>query len=448
LKGEDPRHRNPESTAVLVVGTTPDYVSRLHKDSSEPLVFLTHVRFRDDSRLKEVPTSSLVFARLDAFDETLCSLSALLDQTAISGVACFDCESLLLAGRLAHQMDLPFPSWQAIVRSRNKFEARRTWSATGIGSPYASLCADLKETLLFFHHHGENIVLKPLSASGSELLFHCSREDEVRAAVETMEEELPKRRTNPLFSPFPDPVHGHEIDPCRSWIAEEFAAGEEFSCDFVYQADEVVLIRETGKVKATDKPFGSVLAYTFPPLYPDGFRKERLLEILKKAVRSLGFDRGFFMVDYVIRGGLPILIELTPRPGGDSIPDLVKIGAGRDILGLYLQFVTGRFKAPPAISLRPQSYASINLYAPKEGTIVKLDGQRIAKLPHVRFLFFKKKEGDRIILPPRDYDNRLLGHCIVAAEPGTDLIKECRRLEDLLVVSITPFSNPSPGGRG
>jgi hypothetical protein len=77
-------------------------------------------------------------------------------------------------------------------------------------------------------------------------------------------------------------------------------------------------------VKATDKPFGSVLAYTFPPLYPESFRKERLLDILKTAVRSLGFDRGFFMADYVLREGFPVLIELTPRPGGDSIPDLVR----------------------------------------------------------------------------------------------------------------------------
>jgi len=434
LKRQAPIHHSPESTAVLVVGTTPDYVLRLNRDSAEPLLFLTDIRFQGHPLLRDVPPSRLIFTHLDRPDDS--SLSALLNTMNLAGVACFDCESLLLAGRLARRLELPFPPWQAIVRSRNKFEARRTWTAMGISSPYASLSSDMEETLGFFRHHGENIVLKPLSGSGSELLFHCTKEDEVRAAVETMEEELPKRRANPLFYPFPDPAQGHEIDPCRSWINEEFVSGEEFSCDFVYQGEEVVLIRETGKVKATDKPFGSVLAYTFPPLYPHGFRKERLLEVLKKAVQSLGFDWGFFMVDYVIRGGLPVLIELTPRPGGDSIPDLARIGAGRDTLNLYLEFVSRRFQPPAPISLRPQSYASVNLYAPKEGTIVKLEGQSIRNLPHVRLLFFKKKVGDPVILPPRDYDNRLLGYCIVATETGTDLIEECRRLEDLLVVSI------------
>ena len=291
-------------------------------------------------------------------------------------------------------------------------------------------------------------MIKPLSGSGSELLFHCSKESEVRDAVKIMEEELPKRRTNPLFYPFPDPVRDHLIDPCRSWVAEEFVSGEEFSCDFVYRNGEAVLIRETGKVKAPEKPFGSVLAYTFPPLYPEGFHKARLLDLLRKAVRSLGFDWGFFMADYIVRGGLPVLIELTPRPGGDSIPDLVKVGAGLDTLNLYLRFAARRFQAPPPVRLRPQAYASINLYAPEEGTLAELDGSRIRDLARVKHLFFKKARGDRIVLPPRDYDNRLLGYCIVEPDPDTDLIAECRRLEALLTVSLIPFSDPSPLNRG
>jgi biotin carboxylase len=438
LKGKVQEKMNRESRAILVVGTTPDYVARLCRDKTKPLLFLAAERFRADPRLRGIPPSDILFASLDAFEETL---QKVLDfsvsrKTGLSGVACFDCESLVMAARLASRLELPFPSWQAIARSRNKFEARRTWTATGINSPFAFLSSDLQDTLHFFRSHGDNIVLKPVSGSGSELLFHCVEEGEVRNAVAIMEEELPLRKTNPLFAPFPDPFHGRDIDPCRSWIAEEFVSGQEFSCDFVYQDEEIVLVRETGKVKATDKPFGSVLAYTFPPLYPERFKKERLLEILKTAVRSLGFEWGFFMADYVIREGFPVLIELTPRPGGDSIPDLVKIGAGRDTLGLYLDFVAGAFKAPDTLSMRPESYASINLFAPKEGKILKLDGSKIRRLSHVKTLFFKKAEGDRIVLPPKDYDNRLLGYCIVATEPGANLIEECRRLEDLLAVSI------------
>ena len=427
-----------ESRPVLVVGTTPDYHARLYNDWAKPLLFLTDLRFKNHPALRCIPRSEILFASLDLHEKTIQQTLAFLasGKFGVSGVACFDCESLLLAARLASRLGLSFPPWQAIARSRNKFEARRTWTATGINSPYACLCSDVEETVRFFHSHEENIVLKPISGSGSELLFHCAKEDQLRSAVATLERELPLRRANPLFAPFPGPFQAGDIDPCRSWIAEEFVSGEEFSCDFVFKGDKIFLVRETGKVKASDKPFGSVLAYTYPPMYPEGFEKERLLEVLKIAVLSLGFHGGFFMADYILRQGLPVLIELTPRPGGDSIPDLAKIAAGCDTLGLYLDFVTGAFEPPRHVFMRPESYASINLFAPKEGKIRKLDGSRITSLPHVKMLFFKKTEGDRVILPPKDYDNRLLGHCIVALGPGADLVQECRRLEDLLVVTI------------
>jgi hypothetical protein len=143
------------------------------------------------------------------------------------------------------------------------------------------------------------------------------------------------------------------------------------------------------------------------------------------------------MVDYIVRDGLPMLIEMTPRPGGDSIPDLVRIGAGRNVLDIYLDFVCGKLECfPKDASLVPESFASINLFAPKEGVIFHLDGSRITSLPHVKGLFFKKKIGDRIVLPPKDYDNRLLGYCIVALEPQCDIPSECLRIEEHLTVTI------------
>jgi len=201
---------------------------------------------------------------------------------APDGIACFDCDSLLLASRLGSELGLRFPAWEAIARCRSKFESKKTWTGRSVASPIASIASSLPETVAFFRSHGENIVLKPLAGSGSELLFHCRDESDVTKAVTILEEELPKRKGNPLFRPFPNLSGDAFIDPCACWVAEEFISGPEFSCDFVLQHDEVFLIRETGKIKATDKPFGSVLAYTFPPRYPAGLNKQVLKEVLKK----------------------------------------------------------------------------------------------------------------------------------------------------------------------
>jgi hypothetical protein len=41
-----------------------------------------------------------------------------------------------------------------------------------------------------------------------------------------------------------------------------------------------------------------------------------------------------------------------------------------------------------------------------------------------------------VILPPKDYDNRLLGYCLIEATPGLDLVAETQRLQQLIEVRI------------
>jgi len=424
--------------SVLIVGTTPDYVVKLYERYPNSLLFLTDIRFKGDPLLKKLPPSSMIFAPLENSEEACRRAHESLKTglAAPGGIACFDCDSLLLASRLGPELGLRFPAWETIARCRSKFESKKIWTGRGVASPIASIASSLPETIDFFKSHGENMVLKPLAGSGSELLFHCRDESGVTKAVSILEEELPKRKGNPLFRPFPNPAGDSLIDPCSCWVAEEFISGPEFSCDFVLQEGEVFFIRETGKIKATDKPFGSVLAYTFPPRYPAGFQKRVLKEVLKKATNSLGFDWGYFMVDFILHQGTPILIEMTPRPGGDSIPELVRAATGLDTLALYLDFVQDDFKEPKGLSLPPESFASLNFFAPMEGKIQVLDGRKVQASPHARKLFFKKQVGDRVILPPKDYDNRLLGYCIIEVTPGLDLVAETQRLQELLEVRI------------
>ena len=430
-------HQDP----VLVVGTTPDYVAKIDDTYPDAALFITDTRFREDHLLKKIKPSAILFSPLDSFDETIQTVVQHLSACHVKakGIACFDCESLVLASRLARHLGRPFPPPEAIVRSRNKYEARKTWREAGILSPCAIMASDLKETMDFFRSVGKDIVLKPLSGSGSELVFHCGNEEQVRESVGIMKTQLPRRRSNPLFTLSPDPFSGHtSVDPCRSWIAEEFITGCEFSCDFVLQKDQVIILRETGKIKATDQTFGSVLAYTFPPQYPQGFSLDYLCQVLKMAAESLGYSWGHFMVDYIIHDNFPYIIEMTPRPGGDSIPDLIKIATGRDLLGMHMDIMSGRPIPANGLSKSSQTFFSVNIYAKEEGCITRLDTSRIISQPWVRSLFLKKDVGDRIKLPPDDYDNRLIGYCVITQQHDGDVRFLAKRLQELLSISVVP----------
>lgn len=429
-----PTKRNP----IVVVGTTPDYVARLYQTYPEPIFFVLDPRFQGHPLLGNMDQSILLYMPLDHFEGILASVKQYLSMNGFSlrGVACFDCEYLIAASMLAQHLKIPFPPPEAITRSRNKFASRQIWRKTGLLTPQGVLASGLLETLEFFRNMAKPIVLKPVSASGSELVFLCEGEEEIAESVRIMEEQLPKRNLNPLFRPIHSNGQENPLNPCESWIAEEFVSGPEFSCDFMLQNGHVLITRETGKVRAADQTFGSVLAYTTPPSYPAGFFRDSLPHLLGKASRYLGFTWGYFMVDFIIQNGRVVLIEMTPRPGGDSIPDLVEKAAGYDILGMYMDMMSGEYQPPKRIPMPSEPFASINLFACEEGVISHIDSSKILSHPMVKALFLKKDVGDRVILPPHSYNDRLIGYCIVSLFPDWDPVLVYHQLQGLIKISL------------
>ena len=431
---------------VVVVGTTPDYVARIYHNYPQAALFILDPRFKDDPCLIDLDPSILLFAPLDNFDEVLGSLNRHLSVKGLSprGIACFDCDSLIAAGHLAEHLGRPFPSPDAIIHARNKLESKRIWGESGVACPRAVLASDLGESKEFFRSVRKHVVLKPVSASGSELLFHCTHETDIEKSVQILEKQLPRRKSNPLFKPIPGTARAAPLDPCVSWVVEEYVPGPEFSCDFLLQDGDITILRETGKVKAPDQTFGSILAYTFPPSYPGQFTVRDLSPILLKASKALGFTWGHFMVDFIIQNGQPVVLEMTPRPGGDSIPDLVEMATGYDLIGNYLDMVSGRPKISTILPpLHSESFASIHLYAPREGIISHLDISQVLSLPWVKGVVLKKNVGDEVKLPPHDYDNRLLGYCIVSVDPCWNILSIHRTIQQRLQIFVEN-SRPSP----
>jgi biotin carboxylase len=430
---------------VVVVGTTPDYVARISRHYPHATLFILDFRHQNDPFLKGINTTALFFASLSDQGATLRSFQQYLSTRHISpmGIACFDCEYLVLASRLAADLHLPFPPVDAVLHSRNKLETRRLLKEAGIPSISAVAASGMEKTLHFFHTTQNPVVIKPLSGSGSELVFFCRNEDEIIKSVKIMKEQLPRRKENPLFYIIPSYDSKQEpsldrpfLDPCQTWLVEEYIPGPEYSCDFILSDDRVTIIRETGKVTAPDQTFGSVLAYTCPPTYPKGFSSQTLLHALGRACKALGFSWGYFMVDFIVQDLYPFIIELSPRPGGDSIPDLIKSATGCDTLDIYLDLVCGRPVHINPTPLQSRYVGSLNLYAPCKGRITSLDVSEMQRQQVVKGIYLKKKVGNRITLPPDDYDNRLLGYCIVSLDHSPDPIALHQRLQPLLRVSI------------
>jgi hypothetical protein len=162
---------------------------------------------------------------------------------------------------------------------------------------------------------------------------------------------------------------------------------------------------------------------------------EVLSQHLKRAAEAMGMDRAFCMVDFIMRDDVPVFLELTPRPGGDCLPPLIRHACGSDILGLELDFAEGRPLHIPPIA-QWHTLIGVRMFADRPGRIVRLDTRAIEADPRVKEVYLKRSLGHVVELPPEDYDSWLLGHIIFEANSSISIENQCHDLAAKLIVEM------------
>ena len=229
------------------------------------------------------------------------------------------------------------------------------------------------------------------------------------------------------------------IDPCRFFIVEEFVHGPEYSCDFFMGNSAIHILRETEKIKDIAGEFGTISGYLMPPSYPDSIKADDIKNAMMQAANSLGFSWGYFMADFIVSDNMISIIELTPRPGGDSLPDLIKASTGINILTTYLDIMTGNNGPLEGFPEPAGKHATVHFYSDREGIIDEIDEEEIQKDPRTIFFLLKKLPGDSVTLPPNDYDNRLIGYSVITLGPGESPVSVCSGMQNKLKVT---YANP------
>jgi len=420
---------------VVVVGTTADYIAIMAQRYPGQALFITDPQERRQSTYPAPPAGQELLCDLGEYASVLAQLKKHLvclgQQPA--GVACFDCESLDLAAVLASNLGLVFPSAEAVAVSRNKLISKQLWHKAGITCPQCTSVASIQEAGRLPETLGLLLVMKPQTGSGSELVFLCADATQCEQAFVALRKSLayhPNRRMYPEKDPA-------GLDPRRVFVAEQFIVGEEYSCDFLLEQGRARIIRLALKYPAPGQPVGTILAYLVPAALPAGLSWPGLTAQLEAAAQALGLNQAICMADLMVAEGRAYLIELTPRPGGDCLPPLIMHSSSLDMLGLTLDFAASR----PIIWPAPeewQAMVGLRLFAKQEGVIRKLDLNRLQQDSRVRECTLRRHIGDRVLLPPRDYDSRLLGQVIFAPTPGVAIEQQCQELAQMLKLEMEP----------
>lgn len=423
------------SQRVAVVGTTSDYVDLIRTRYPGRVLFVTDPAERAGATEQDPGVGEEILCDLTDSDEVVKSLRdhAARRAMAVEGVACFDCESLELAARVAEEFGVPFPSPSSVLTCRNKFLSKKMWLDAKVACPRAVVARSASDVTAFMDRVSGPVVLKPITGSGSELVFKCTGRSECLEAFETIRTRLSETKSNRMYMQAQAATGGG--DPRRDLVAEEFVAGEEYSSDFYLEDGRLRVVRTARKIHAAGDPLGTTVAYEIPSTLPAEIPVEDFQEQLRCAAHALGLQRALCMVDFIVREGKPYLLELTPRPGGDCLPWLIRQSSGLDMLGLTLEFARGLEITLPAAE-RWEWLVGLRLIAADAGVIKRIDGEPLRRDPRVREVHLKRRNGHRVVLPPKDYDSRILGHVIFKPSEEMNAEDQCSELASKLVVHM------------
>ncbi len=397
---------NKSQNKILVTGTTSDYIQWIRSSSPGRALFITRPDIRQGADEDPPKDDEEILVPLSDKNLVLDTLLAHLKKRnqTLDGIFSFDCESMALAAFIARQMNLDYPTLDAIENARDKYRSKQLWQDHQIGCPRISPVNSPSEAVDFFNGTAAGCVLKPFTGSGSELVFHCKSPSDCCSAFETIKTGLHLRNGNPLFNQ----ASSHE----HLMLAEEYIEGPEYSCDFIIENESIQVIRLARKIKSPSTPFGTIQGYILPGALPRSVSERQFHDILYKSALALGIKRALCMVDFIISGEKAMLIEMTPRPGGDCLPHMLKECTGLDMLKTSLDFAAGLPLILPDIQNSSPCMA-VRIHAEKEGILKKIDCRKLMEDPRVKSIHLTKKPGHKIQLPPKDYDSWLLGHVII-----------------------------------
>ncbi|MFT5698987.1 MAG: biotin carboxylase [Desulforhopalus sp.] len=430
IQGEqEPLHADASSAKILVVGTTSDYVDLLRQSYTGRALYLTAQSERDKAEESDPLQGEEIACNLN--DDVSVILQKIQEHlrlwnSSVNAVVCFDCESLELTALLARELSLPYSSPETIRRCRNKHTTKAIWREKGVPCPRHSLVHCAEEVVAFWQEIGSPCVVKPIGGSGSELVFLCSNRKTCEKSTHLILEGLTERKEVHLYS-----------NAIEKFVVEEFVAGNEFSCDFTIKGDQIEVLRLTKKLKYTKKPFGTINGYMLTNWQQACLDQKVLTPILLQGAKALGVDYAICMVDFIVDGDKILLLEMTPRPGGDCIPFLLNRAVGFDILGWSFNFAQNRKTAPPVTRISNNGLVALRFHAERGGIVTKINGNLLLRDPRTREVCLVTAIGHQITMPPFDYESWYLGYMLFQPIPDVPVEQQCQELRHLLEVEIS-----------
>ncbi|MCX6158499.1 MAG: ATP-grasp domain-containing protein [Ignavibacteriae bacterium] len=247
---------------------------------------------------------------------------------------------LRMMAKVAKEFAFNFPSEESIKIATNKYEMKKCFLQNNIPCANGIRVNTLKE-LMEIKGIEYPLIIKPSDSSGSRGVVLCeSKEDLINNYEKTK-----------VFS-----TDG-------SVIVEEYLKGRELSIESLTFGGETQIIQYTDKV-VSDAPYNVEMGHKQPANLTIS-EKEKINELIKKTISTIGLDNCACHTELKINGDDIKIIEIGGRLGGDFITShLTPLSTGFNMESALIDICLG---LKPEISLKCNGASGIKYYDFGEG---------------------------------------------------------------------------------
>ncbi|MER8473971.1 acetyl-CoA carboxylase biotin carboxylase subunit family protein [Mesorhizobium sp. M1328] len=385
------------------------FVQAAQRLGLHPITLSTDPASYDYLAAESIETIRVDTDNLDALIHECSRLRATYD---IAGITAAEEEVYATVGKLCRHFNLPGPNPASIERCCDKFVQRRLLAEAGVPVPAYRLAANATDVESCAVEIGLPVILKPAVGTGSSGVRLCRNVEEVAEHTAFLLGGKHLWRTSPRI------------------LVEEFAQGPYYSADVM--GNEVVAI---AAAEFGAPPHFVFRACSYPPqLGNDAY--ERLVDVALKCLLALGLGWGPTNIEFRWTKRGPVVIEVNPRLGGGTGPQLVRLAYGVDLIAEHIKLVIGQ--GWNLRKKRSQTAAVQYLIPDRDGILDWIDGDgRTTAIPGVSEVKFYV-DPKTPIMRKGDHRDRI-GHVIAVSPNSAQTEALLQRAVDLISWSISPF---------
>jgi biotin carboxylase len=301
-------------------------------------------------------------------------LAALADRTDVVGVMA-PCSDIALPAQreLAARLGVPCGlTGDAVRASVDKSFFRSVCDSLGLPSYRWAVGSSVEALVRAAAGFGGPVVVKPADAQSSRGVTRCPDMSTVDGAV----------RSAVPYS------YGGQV------LVEEEVPGQHCGCEAVVVDGKVAFLALTERL-LTPAPLAVTTGHVLPARLPAGVA-EHVRSIVDSVVAALDYRDGPLNVDLVVDGtGVPYLIEMGARTGGDPLGELVRRCHGVDPTVASIRAAVGE---PVRVAAHEPHPVMVQiLSADRSGELVAVRGLAQARaMPEVRDLVLLASPGERV----------------------------------------------------